>query len=385
MAVFDNKTFNPEVFGKYVETFTDLRRNELIKAGVFRVRNDLKPRFADQAGGNYFVEPISAPVGGDALNYDGSTDITGTSRGTVSQGKIVIGRAKAFTERDFSADITGVKNAFLPVAGEVAHYWDNENQETLLSILKGIFSMTGVKNLEFVNNHTYDISGATANKVDATSLNSAIQKACGDNKSIFTVAIMHSTVATNLENQNLLNYMKYTDMNGVQRDLTLATWNGRLVLVDDNMPVIGIYTVSQDTQVVAGKTYYTLSGNAYTPVSNPSGNPSTSSYYELTGANYTTYLLGRGAFDYVDVGAAVPYEMGRDASKNGGETTLYTRERKLFAPRGISFEPASIPVSPTAAQLEAGASWAIAHDGNPSHSIYYPHKAIPIARIISRG
>ena len=53
-------------------------------------------------------------------------------------------------------------------------------------------------------------------------------------KNIFKVAIMHSVVATHLENLNLLNYLKYTDANGVQRDLGLATWNGRLVLIDDN-------------------------------------------------------------------------------------------------------------------------------------------------------
>ena len=350
-SIFDQKAFNAEVFGKYVDTVSDLKRNELLNAGVFRVRNDIKQMFPDQTGGNYAMIPMKAPIGGDAVNYDGSTDITSNSRKTYTQGMVVVGRAKGFTEKDFSYDITG-GNDFLPVASEVAHYWDNVDQDTILSILKGIFSMTGGENAKFVSEHTTDISGAAtaeAQVVGATTLNSAIQKATGDNKNAFTVAIMHSVVATHLENLNLLNYLKYTDANGVQRDLGLATWNGRRVLIDDNMPTA---TVGSDS-------------SAYT--------------------TYTTYVLGRDAFDYCDCGVKVPYEMSRDAKTNGGETTLYTRERKLFAPKGISYAPSVIPLSPLATSLEAGASWTLANDGASSNKSYFPHKAIPIARIISRG
>lgn len=342
-SIFDDKVFNAEVFGRYVDTVSDLKRNELLKSGVFRVRNDIKGMFSEQTGGNYAVIPMKAPIGGDAVNYDGSTTITADSRKTYSQGMIVVGRAKGFTEKDFSYDITG-GNDFLPAASEVAHYWDNVDQDTLLSILKGIFEMTGTENLKFVNEHTTDITaGENDGMVGATTLNSAIQKATGDNKNIFTVAIMHSAVATHLENLQLLNYLKYTDANGVQRDLSLATWNGRLVLVDDNMPV--------DTN---------------------------------EGNKYTTYVLGSGAFDYADCGVKVPYEMDRDAAKNGGETTLYTRQRKLFAPKGISYAPTTIPVSPLASSLEAGSSWKLAVDSENAKAVY-PHKAIPIARIISKG
>lgn len=353
-SIFDAKAFNAEVFGKYVDTVSDLRRNELLKSGVFRVRNDIKAMFPDQTGGNYAMIPMKAPIGGDAVNYDGSTNITANSRKTYTQGMVVVGRAKGFVEKDFSYDITG-GNDFLPVASEVAHYWDNVDQDTILAILKGIFSMTTGDNAKFVSEHTTDISGAStadAQVVGATTLNSAIQKATGDNKNIFKVAIMHSVVATHLENLNLLNYLKYTDANGIQRDLGLATWNGRLVLIDDNMPT---ENVAKGDSVP----------EAYT--------------------KYTTYILGDGAFDYVDCGVKVPYEMDRNPAQNGGETTLYTRQRKLFAPHGISYAPTSIPLSPLNSSLEAGASWTLAHDSDTSSKSYFPHKAIPIARIISRG
>ena len=102
---------------------------------------------------------------------------------------------------------------------------------------------------------------------------------------------------------------------------------------------------------------------------------------------YTTYILGDGAFDYEDIGAKVPYEMFRDPKTNGGEDTLYTRQRKCLSPMGISFEiPNGMGMSPTNAQFEAGANWTLVHDaGVGAARIYFDHKAIPIARIISRG
>lgn len=41
------------------------------------------------------------------------------------------------------------------------------------------------------------------------------------------------------------------------------------------------YVASKDTAVVSGKDYYTKADNTYTKVTSPTGNPSTSSYYEL--------------------------------------------------------------------------------------------------------
>ena len=59
-----------------------------------------------------------------------------------------------------------------------------------------------------------------------------------------------------------------------------------------------IYGASSDTSVVAGKTYYTRSGSGtsespyvYTPVASPTGNPSTSSYYEVTNIQYP-FIIG---------------------------------------------------------------------------------------------
>lgn len=346
MAQFDSKHFNPQAFAYMVDHVPNLEMNELRKSRALAGNPDIKRVFADQDGAEFAKLVMRGLADGDAVNYDGQTDIDATSTKTFEQGMIVVGRAKAWVERDFSYDITGGVDFMQNISKQVADYKNGIDQKTLLATLKGIFSMTGAKNAEFVEKHTHDVSAEGDGKMTATSLNSATNKACGANKKKFSLVIMHSDVATNLENMNLLEYLKQTDANGVQRDLALATWNGRLVIIDDGMP------------------------------------------FDAEAGTYTTYVLGNGAIAFEDVGAKAPYEMSRDPKTNGGQDYLYMRQRKVFAPYGISYEKKSQATnSPTDAELENGANWSLVNSGeaDTAKRSYINHKAIPIARIISKG
>ncbi len=360
-AKFDSKSFNPVAFGKYVERIPSTKRNELIRSRALRGNPQIREAFSSQTGTAFSTLPMAGRIGGTPLNYDGKTDITAQATTTYERGVVVVGRAQSWTELDFSTDITGGGDFMGNVAAQVSEYWEGVDQDTLLSILRGVFAMTGAENLKFVNGHTHDITALTGEDSDghalnlagSTTLNTAIQRACGDNKAKFSLVIMHSTVATNLENLNLLAYLKQTDESGIQRDLGLGTWNGRMVLIDDSMPV---EEVAESAEGAA---------DGYT--------------------KYTTYVLGDGAFDYEDIGAKVPYEMSRDPKTNGGQDTLYSRQRKVFAPYGISYtRKAQASLSPTAAELENGGNWSLVHNGGATKE-YIDHKTIPIARIISRG
>lgn len=350
-SIFDSKNFNAEVFGAYVDQTPNLNRNELIKSRAVKSRPDIAGSFKEQVGGNYAVIPITGRIGGTPLNYDGSTDITSKKIKTYTQGRIVVGRADSWVENDFSYDVTGGVDFLSQVAQQIGEYWDAVDQSTILSVLKGIFAMTGTENLKFVNGHTLDISANSGDsgRFGATTLNTAMQQALGDNKAKFTLAIMHSAVATNLENLKLLEYLKYTDSQGIERALPLATLNGRTVLIDDSMPAEAVEASGDE--------------EAYT--------------------KYTTYVLGDGAIEYTDCGAKVSYETDRNPAKNGGQDTLYGRQRKIFSPYGISWTDSSI-ISPTDEQLATGSKWSLANS-NESTKEYFPHKAVPIARIISRG
>lgn len=391
MALFDQKNFNGEVFGAYVDRVENLNRNALLNSGAVVEHPEYASMLPDQTGGNYITVPIKARIGGTADNYDGNTDITADSRDTYTHGRIVVGRAHGWTEKDFSTDITG--EDFMPAAEEVAEYWDDIDQATLLATLKGVFSMTGAGNIDFVNKHTYNTSdNPDAPVFNETTLNNAIQQALGDNKSRFSLAVMHSTVATHLENLKLLAYMKYNDGEGIERDLTLATLNGRTVLIDDNMPseaveekyVLGTKNSEGALEVVASSA--TAGQVNQTDVQEDIPGVQVGDYVVLmpAGTYYTTYVMGQGAIEYTNCGAKVPYEMDRDAKTDGGVDILYSRQRKIFSPYGISFKSGSI-ISPTDAQLSTGSNWQLAQNNNSGTAKYFPEKAIPIARIITRG
>jgi hypothetical protein len=391
MALFDQKNFNGEVFGAYVDQTENLNRNELLKSGAIVEKPQYASLLPDQTGGNYLTIPIKARIGGTANNYDGNTNITAESRETYTQSRIVVGRANGWTEKDFSSDITG--EDFLPAAQEIAEYWDDVDQKTILAILKGIFSMTGAGNVDFVTKHTYDVSdNATEYGFKETTLNNAIQKALGDNKAKFSLAIMHSKIATDLENLKLLAYMKYTDAQGIERDLTLGTLNGRTVLVDDNMPTETAkakYVKAKQTDKDALEVVDTGATKGQVnkaDVSTDVTGAKAGDYVVLLPAGdvYTTYVFGTGAIEYTDCGAKVPYEMDRNPEKNGGETTLYSRQRKCWSPVGISFKDGSI-ISPTDEELEKGSNWQLAQNNKSGAEKYFPIKAIPIARIKTRG
>lgn len=389
MGKFDSKSFNEKAFKYSVDRIPNLKTNELKKSRALTGNEDIRRVFADEDGTAYARIAMRGLLEGEAVNYDGQTDITASTTKTFERGVVVVGRAKGFVEKDFSYDITGGKDFMQNVAEQIADYKDGLDQNTILSVLKGIFSMTGAKNSEFVNKHTTEIKG----NIGATTLNSATNKACGANKKKFALVFMHSDVATNIENLNLLEHLKYTDKDGITRELDLGTWNGKLVVIDDDMPtkeVATTYVKTADTAVKDGKTYYTKSGTNYTVVASPT-TESIANYYEVSDeahTEYTTYVLGMGSIDYEDLSVKVPYEMDRDPAKNGGEDTLYMRQRKVFAPYGISYEKASqATLSPTDAELEKGENWALVNSGETQENSrsYINHKAIPIVRIISRG
>ena len=349
-GTFDAKYFNAEVFQKYIDRIPNPRKTKLLKSRAIRNRPELAQVMKDEVGGNYISTPLKGLIGGAALNYDGNTNITADSTVTYMHSRVVVGRAKAWSELDFSYDITGGVDFMENIAQQINDYWNEVDQDTLVAVLVGIFNMTGAANKKFVDNHTYDATGITNSEgktglMDGTTLNTAIQKACGDQKGKFTMAIMHSVVATNLENLKILVYAKYNDADGMQRDVGIATLNGRMVLIDDSMPAT-----------------------------------------EVEGAmQYTTYVLGDGAIELTDCGAKVPYEMDRNPATNGGQDLLYSRQRKAWAPYGISFTKASMAsASPTDDELKNGANWELVKSAGSTVQ-YLNHKVIPIARIISLG
>lgn len=393
---FNAKFFNGEVFQKYIDRIPNPRKTELLKSRAIRSRPELASSMRDEVGGNYISTPLKGLISGSVpMNYDGNTDITPSSTETFMQSRVVVGRANAWAELDFSYDITGGEDFMENVAEQINDYWNEIDQDTLVAILKGVFSMTDTQGKKFVATHTHDVTAllnadGKTGVMDATTMNTAIQRASGDQKGKFTLVLMHSVVATNLENLKLLTYLKYNDADGMQRDIGLATLNGRLVLVDDSMPVEHGYDAATASTTGAVKV---VASDATTGQINLADVKKGDFYpanvaadaYVVEATHYISYVLGDGAIEYTDCGAKTPYEMDRNPAVKGGQDLLYSRQRKCWAPYGISFTKASMAsASPTDAELAKGANWELVSSAGTTKT-YIDPKTIPIARIISLG
>lgn len=337
MATYLNYPFDAELFNYNWANAKDTTLTAMIESGAVQTNAELAKLIAN--GSDYFTLPFYKTIGGEAENYDGATDITLTAPQGGSQSGVVVGRAHGWKEQDFVVDFNSGADPMKQITSQVAKYWAKNRQNRMLKILDGVF---GVTDTEW-NKHKIDIASSTStvastNKMGATTIGEATQSAVGDNADAFSLAFMHSKVASNLASLNVLEYLKYTDANGIQRPMKLATINGLLVVIDDGCPV--------DTNG--------------------------------TNPKYTTYLLGSGAFQFASAPVKTPSEVVREALDDGGYTALVTRVREALHPNGFTFtKPSgSYTNSATDAQLATAANWSVSAENA---------KSIALARIISNG
>jgi hypothetical protein len=320
--------FDEEIFLRAWQEEPDPTRLEIIRSGVMVNDPLIAPQL--QLDGNFFTIPHYEIIDGVPVNYDGNTDITDEEVTGGYQSGIAYGRAKGFTARNFQAELSG-GDPFGHIVTTVGRYWARQRQTTLLKLLATIFDADGATAAITTEwrKHTVD----TGEVVGETTFNNAAATALGDNKNIIGLAFMHSGVATTLENKQLLEFWKQTDANGIQRRMNIATINGYLAIIDDDMP--------------------------------------------FDGTQYTSYLLGAGFLRNASGRLDVPVETFRDPAKNGGQDTLYTRIRETIHPNGFEYKipTANWTNSPTDAQLFDPAQWTLKF--NP--------KAVPAVAVITNA
>ncbi len=228
------------------------------------------------------------------------------------------------------AQVWGVNHLAKVISGDdpmgaivdlVAAYWARTDEGLLVSALKGVFaaaSMAGNK-LGIASETVAGQSAATrlngATFVDATAK-------LGDRSDRLTAVAMHSAVEAALRKLDLIDFLP--DSAGKAQ---IRTFQGRRVVVDDNLPVR------------AGTT---------------------------DGQVYTTYLFGPGAFGKGAApldGTPLQGGFGTEGLEIGrmpldSDTVLINRRRYILHPRGVKFTSAAVAGdSPTNAELENGANW----------------------------
>ena len=429
-----NYPFNPELFSYNWQNEKDLVLTTIASCGAIAENAELKALIAN--GSDLFSLPFYKTITGTPGNYDGQTDVPVADPEGGYQSGIVFGRTQGWREKDFIVDYNSGADPMKQITSQVAKFWDKQRQKIILNILAGIF---GIDNAAW-NEHKKSLLSATpgtvtdANKIGATTIGDAVVDALGDNGDVVALAIMHSRVAANLANLNLLNYWKYTDSRGIERKLRIGDINGITVLINDNVPnkkavataTKGVYTVKVGGTITASDAYtidgvtVSLSAGDDTPAEaatkiaaasydnyTASASSDTVTFTEATGheghgapvcsagtsgatfevktttpgvavsnAEYTTYLLGMGALHHATAPVKVPSEVERNAIAGGGQDVLVTRIREAYHPNGFTFaKPMGYTASPVDDDFATAANW----------SIIAQAKAIPMIQIKSNG
>lgn len=345
--------FDEELF--YMQWMSEADPVKLAMLNSGAIVEDATIRRLISSGSNFFTMPIYNVLTGTPDNYDGATDITMSEPDGTHQSGVVYGRAHSWKDRDFIHDFNSGADPMRQISGQVARFWQKQRQKLILKVLDGLFGISAPSGasteysdkVEEWKTHVYNIATtstavAASNKMQATTMGDAIQKALGDNGDIISMCWMHSRVAQNLAGLELLEFRKYTDAQGIQRQLKIADFNGVTVIIDDDCPAVA------STKATGEK-------------------------------EYTTYALGRGLISHAPAPVKVPVELGRNQLTGGGYDFFVTRFRECYHPNGFSYTLPQVNgkavISPTNDQLGAAANW----------SVVAPPKTIPLVKIVTNG
>lgn len=300
----------PDVFNPYVVERT-AELTALMFGGIISTDNQL--RTLANSGGSLLDMPFWTDLTG---NDEVLSDAAALTPGAITAGKDqarLFMRGRAWGVNDLAKALSG-DDPMRAVGNLVADYWFRRQQTTLINILTGVFADNGAN---FAGDMVHDVavevlaSQTAATKISADNIVAAAGT-MGDAATRLVAICVHSAVYQEMQRQNAIAFIKPSENN----ILTVPTYNGLRVLVDDNCPV------------VAGST---------------------------SGFKYTSFLFGEGAIGYADGSAPVPTETDRDAL--AGEDYLITRRHFLLHPRGVKFDGTIAGSSPTNAEAALAASW----------------------------
>jgi hypothetical protein len=256
--------------------------------------------------------------------------------GTTQEIAVRLSRNNSWSAADLVAALIA-EDPMDAIAGRVSTYWSRRLQRALLAIAKGVFlnNETATDAYHVQNDMTANISGASFSAgVTSFSAEAFIDATLtmGDSMGELMAMAVHSVVYARMQKNNLIEFIP--DATGA---VNIPTFLGRMVIVDDMMPV--------------------------------------------TNGVFETWLFGAGAFQFGSGAPATPTEIFRNpAANNGaGEEVLHNRVEWSLHPTGYAYIGTPAPGGPsnlgTANNLASAGSWRRAEP---------ERKQIKLARLITR-
>lgn len=247
---------------------------------------------------------------------------------------------QGYSSADLAAELAG-SDPMQQVRNRFGTYWMRQWQRRAICSLEGVIADNVANDGgDMVN----DISGATNADVAAGTLFSraAFTTAAftsGDNFNDYTAIAVHSVVYKRMVDNDDIDFIP--DSAG---RLTIPTFMGRTVIVDDGMP----FTAAAGT------------GGAD------------------AAAKYTSFMFAGGLIGFDESTPKVPVEVEREAAQGNGAgvETLWERKSWVIHPFGTQFLSATLTAgSATWAQLRLAANWDRVVD----------RKNVPFAALVTNG
>ena len=290
----------PEVFASYLSNKTK-ELSAIISSGIVRSSSQLDDLVS--GGGRLINMPYWNDLAGDDEVLSDSTPLTPKKTTAGQDVAAMLIRGTAWSTNELAGALAG-SDPMADIGSKVAAYRADKEQKSLMSVLKGVFASTSM------SGHVNDI-GST--KITAEAILDTKQL-LGDAATQFTAIAMHSAVFTELQKQNLIEYIPNS-----RGEVGMPTYLGYKVIVDDDCP--------EDNGV------------------------------------YSTYLFANGAIargDGTPV-ALTPIETSRDSLQ--GDDLLVTRWAVVLHPTGVKWTDAAVAGStPSNAELADPANWERVYD-----------------------
>ena len=265
-----------------------------------------------------FWKDIDATV---APNISTDNPATIATAGAVVQGEQIARKLqlnKGLGEADLAGERAMGGTAMEQIRSRVDTYWRRQWQRYLIAASNGVLA-------DNVANDSSDmVQDVASESIAGQTVNTGFTRAnfteaaftLGDAFEEIQAIAVHSAVYKTMVNNDDIDFIP--DSEG---KLTIATFMGRRVIVDDGM------TVTAGT---------------------------------IDGFKYTSVLYGTGAFGWGEGMPHVPVEVEREATQGngGGVETLWTRKTHIIHPFGFQFLSASVASeSATLAEMALAANW----------------------------
>lgn len=308
----------PEVFGPYMLKETMVQA-DVFKSGLVVSNDELGSKLA--GGGTTFQSPV----------WNDLSDTNESSLGSDNPAEIIVPdkltaykmsarrqfRTKAWSTADLTAELAG-DDPMQKIVSRVAAWWARDFNRIAIATLNGVINANvsqDAGDMVYVSGVGYGGSTTPTADLDAATLLAAKQ-GMGDKADMLRLLMVHSVVYTNLQTQNLIDFIPHSDSK-----VMIPFYLGYQLMVSDTLPV----------SLISGSDYA-----------------------------YTSYLSAPGVLAFGEHAPAIPVETERLPSQGNGAgvEALYTRRQFAFQPLGHHWTESSVVANfPTNAELETAANW----------------------------